>query len=364
MRGCFNTAVKLSLYLVVVALILFVCLEIAARRHQPEYIDDEFYFDQVAFPKLVNSAAALDTTHDAYNKKFGYVLSPNASRTFRTDDYTFTAETNSRGFRTREQEPKRAGEYRILMIGDSMIFGMGVPAEETISARLEQFSPALKIYDYSVTGYNTVQESIVAATYVSDLRPDHVILGLFVANDIIPNFFSSVDTEGNYTIQHQAVEDLRSRLRNAHSLFYHSVLFRVIAADLLIPRWRYLISREEEIIEGTFRALSQIDSVARQFGITFSVVLLYPRDAVEGGLVAFWSGSRAAGNAVADYLAAQHMEYLDILDVMTGIEARRQFFFQVDGHFNADGNEVVAQAIYERLIEEKLRNRIRDHAPD
>ena len=324
MRGCFNRSVKLSLFVVVVALILTVCLEIVARNRHPEYVDDDFYFDQIAFPKLVNSAAVLDTTHDAYNKKFGYVLSPNARRTFRTGEYAFTAETNSRGFRTREKEPKRTGEYRILMIGDSMIFGMGVPAEQTISARLEQFSPALKIYDYSVIGYNTVQESIVAATYVSDLRPDHVILGLFVANDIIPNFFSSVDAEGNYTIQHQAVEDVRSRLRNAHAPLYHSVLYRAIAADFLIPRWRYLISREEEVIEGTFRALSQINSAARQFGITFSVLLLYPRDAVEGGLVAFWSGSRAAGNAVADYLAGQRIEYLDILDVMTGIEARRQ----------------------------------------
>ena len=250
------------------------------------------------------------------------------------------------------------------MIGDSMIFGMGVSAEQTISVRLEQLSPVLKIYDYSVIGYNTVQESIVAATYVPDLRPDHVILGLFVANDIIPNSFASVDTEGNYSVQHGAVEDVRSRLRHAHAIFYDSVLFRVIAADLLIPRWRYSISREKEIIEATLGTLSSIDASLRGHGITFSVVLLYPRDAVEGGLVALWSGSRATGKAVADYLAAQHMEHLDILDVMAGVEARKQLFFQVDGHFNGDGKEVVAQAIYERLIEKKLKDRIRDEVQD
>jgi lysophospholipase L1-like esterase len=97
---------------------------------------------------------------------------------------------NEAGFRDRSFEKKPRGELRILLLGDSVTFGWGVPAEATFGRKLEsalasRLGRGVRTVNTGVGGYNTVQEYAVLRTRADVIEPDIVVL-LYVSNDIEP----------------------------------------------------------------------------------------------------------------------------------------------------------------------------------
>lgn len=104
----------------------------------------------------------------------------------------FTVRTNSLGFRGPEiAKEKPAGTFRILMLGDSVVFGWGVDDEVTFARRLEAELNARRDgrrYEVVNTGhpmYDTTQEAALLAEEGLALDPDLVIL-VYVVNDVEP----------------------------------------------------------------------------------------------------------------------------------------------------------------------------------
>ena len=54
-----------------------------------------------------------------------------------TPNTYFQTSTNSDGFRTHEFYPKHKKNFRVLMLGDSFLFGMNANDNETIGVKLE-----------------------------------------------------------------------------------------------------------------------------------------------------------------------------------------------------------------------------------
>lgn len=100
-------------------------------------------------------------------------------------------EINSIGLRDRELGPKAPKEYRILVMGDSMPFGIGVTYEDSfpyqIELQLNNKHPGrnFRTINMGVGSYNTEQELIQLETLGLSLNPDAVML-LFIDNDIWP----------------------------------------------------------------------------------------------------------------------------------------------------------------------------------
>ena len=71
--------------------------------------------------------------------------------------------TNSDGFRDREPGEKRPGVPRVVVLGDSYVFGWAVLEAETFPTRAEALlrreGRAVEILNAGVPGYNTEQES-------------------------------------------------------------------------------------------------------------------------------------------------------------------------------------------------------------
>jgi lysophospholipase L1-like esterase len=99
-------------------------------------------------------------------------------------------ETSAQGLRDREYslEP-RPGVPRILMIGDSLTFGWGVPFEATFSKRIEKLfaddGQKVEVINTGVGNWNTVQEVTYFLTKAKDFKPNIVVLNYFV-NDAEP----------------------------------------------------------------------------------------------------------------------------------------------------------------------------------
>ena len=59
---------------------------------------------------------------------------------------------------------------------------------------------------------------------------------------------------------------------------------------------RYQFSIREDVIAKTYALINEFDNFSKKNGVEFSVVILYARDSVQGGLVEAWSQSRKPGN--------------------------------------------------------------------
>lgn len=98
---------------------------------------------------------------------------------------------NSLGLRNAEVAPEKpAGTTRILMLGDSIVFGWGVAQDKTMSVELARdlaaggFGPA-EVINTGVGNYNTAMEVAYFLKSGAALAPDIVVLNYFI-NDAEP----------------------------------------------------------------------------------------------------------------------------------------------------------------------------------
>ena len=102
--------------------------------------------------------------------------------------------------------------------------------------------------------------------------------------------------------------------------------------------------------DGIYSLIDQLSALCRSRGIDFSVVILYPKDAVRGGLVEWWSESRGPGSLIRRHVEQQGIRVLDLLDEMHGPADAAAYYFRKDGHPNAAGNARIAEAMLDALI--------------
>jgi lysophospholipase L1-like esterase len=96
--------------------------------------------------------------------------------------------TNEMGLREGPIGPKQPGRTRILMLGDSVLFGWGVRAEDTCGRQLETLLRSrdgidAETINSGVVGYNSYQEMTFLETRGGTIQPDAVVL-LYVDNDV------------------------------------------------------------------------------------------------------------------------------------------------------------------------------------
>jgi lysophospholipase L1-like esterase len=96
--------------------------------------------------------------------------------------------TNAMGLRDRSIGPRQPGEFRVLVLGDSVTFGPGVRNEDIFPRRLEvnlgrDLGRPVRVINSGVGGYNTEQELAFLKLRGPEIAPDLVVL-LYVSNDV------------------------------------------------------------------------------------------------------------------------------------------------------------------------------------
>ena len=133
---------------------------------------------------------AKDVKQRSQDPEVGHRHRPNAQATLMSVDVN----TNSLGLRDLERtSEKPAGVYRILVLGDSITFGWGVPFEQTYCQVLEKrlnADPPLpgKRFEVINTGVGNLNTSMEVTWFTTEgyrLQPDMVLLGWFI-NDAEP----------------------------------------------------------------------------------------------------------------------------------------------------------------------------------
>jgi lysophospholipase L1-like esterase len=156
------------------------------------------------------------------NASLGYVLRPSWSGVHETHEFRTPVRINDRGLRREENTPERkpAGTRRVLVLGDSLTFGIGVPNDELftdqIERRLRAGGAPIDVLNAAVPGYSSDHHLVYLRGRAFDLEPD-AILVVICGNDIDDLAWSrlAIDRDGlpTTTFSRRRMIDRRGRMR-------------------------------------------------------------------------------------------------------------------------------------------------------
>lgn len=113
------------------------------------------------------------------------------------------AQLNSDGFREEELYSKKDGEYLVIVVGDSVVYGQGLLKNQRFTEKLEKKlnkTRPTRVLNLGICGTNIYQHYQLAIKYRQRLNPDLTIIG-FTENDLlvwdsIANYPMHLPTEG------------------------------------------------------------------------------------------------------------------------------------------------------------------------
>jgi lysophospholipase L1-like esterase len=313
----------------------------------------------------------------------GYRLKPGARTRFTTVEFSADIAINGDGFRDDEElGAKAADERRVLLLGDSLVLSVQVDFGRTFGELLERrlnsrgASPRYRVVNAGVQGYGPVEEQLYFRRIVDRVRPDLVIVVLFVGNDAEEAVSSLPKLSGERSAATAAGESLVTRLRRLvrRSMVLQILRLRVVAAtDRVTPKLAppepplqsYAASPAPRIAEGlaiSRRSVEDIASTAARAGATTMVALMPARFQVDDPdysrlkeAVASAGGELvrdAASERFDRELAALPLPRIDLLTALRRALPGPDLFYQETVHLTPRGHEVVAEAL-DRFVSEQ-----------
>lgn len=249
--------------------------------------------------------------------------------------------TNSQGLRNDEVSIARTdAKKRILMLGDSVTMGWGVPQNQTVSKLLEQdlrdAGQDVEVINTGVGNYNTLQEVEYFFTHGINYKPDTVVLNYFI-NDAEP---TPVYKSPNWIQKHSYAWVL---LAGASDTFT-----RLFTTQ---PSWdeyyRGLYSDKLTGWSGVAFGFNRLADYCKQNSIRL-IVVNYPE------LRQLKPYPFADINDRVRALATEKsVEYIDLLPSIENIEPATLWVTRPDPHPNANATPIFASAINDYLLRNK-----------
>ncbi len=280
--------------------------------------------------------------HFVADPELGWRMRPGSSFEWDVDGFRARYDADEGGFRTGSRGgPAPERPRRIVLVGDSFLWGFGVPFEETCGALLESALPGSTVDNQAMVGFGLDQIWQTLRHRALPRQPDLVIAGLFI-DDFNRSFDAFRPTEGFNKPTFRLAGD---------------ALVRATAGDRPGRAARFLERRSR-----LFTALRRAD---RRLGRTLGAGEWWSRNAAI--LDAMRHDAAAASTpllfvhipyreaipfpALAVYMEEHGARFLD-LPPWTA-EQRERLFFPTDVHLNASGHAHLAKAL-ERWIRDQL----------
>jgi lysophospholipase L1-like esterase len=282
-----------------------------------------------------------------------YSLRPNRERVAMGEEFTERASTNSIGLRDDPIRPRAEYDERIVVLGDSMIFGHGVDDAESFPNQLEAVlrdpQRNVDVINAGIKGYGTDGAFKLWTSRLAKLglEPDLVIFAIY-SNDLHDNIgqplysiehgaLVPLDPSKNWiyflgNIERRAPEFLRNRI------LYGLVLSRFVGRDVygVLPELN-----EAELIDWAARkALLQVRDLAalgEREGFRVMVLGVPYRD----GPPHFYDWLEPVAKSGAQFFDPS-------LDPAWA-EEKERLFFAKDYHFTPAGNRLLAEMVAEAI---------------
>lgn len=307
----------------------------------------------------------------------GHVPSPNfVGRMTFVDEYDVTFHTNADGLRDREYEANPPSVKRILVVGDSFVWGTGVGQSEVFAKVLEQrlngneASSRYEVINAGVGGYSIDQYEIWLDRLRPKYAPDIVLLVLFVGND-----FGKYPPRDSLPIYRwiQVKNGYRVRVRNKVDSW---VRWNSALGFFVLGR----MDRLEETIHKSFRGQENVEAIVATAepyldAIRYKterarariVVLIIPdkrqlhkelsrqKRINKEPVMVLSKGFERRRQLALKYLDSVGVPYLDLFPRFQKRPVQR-LYYEIDGHFSPEGHAYVAELLEPWLLENILDN--------
>jgi hypothetical protein len=200
---------------------------------------------------------------------------------------------NEEGYRGRVLELPRTSRLRVVVLGDSIAFGLGVSDDDTFSSRLDAREDGIEVGNFAVQGYGPDQELLVLEREALRLQPDVVVLAFCMANDLAESLMPVSLYDGTTPkprfrlVSGDLVLDASSLSHGLawhaqRALADHSHLFNRLTGVVPKPRppgglhWRErfaeALEQEEQVIAVNRALVRRMSAMCLERGIAFLVV--------------------------------------------------------------------------------------------
>lgn len=238
--------------------------------------------------------------------------------------------------------------------GDSYTFGIVQRLEDTfpkvVEQRLNEVSSDVRFRAliHAIPGWGTVNVNRLVFDLESSIQYRMVILGFCVANDVINNLYYKESL-----VSEPAIPDSLniSRIMDEVGfpfLYRESYLARLIWNRTPIEKFlRYRVMRRNESLQRTRRELDRLLQVVGREKLM--VVVIPPPTQVTDSWIEKWIHSERINQTVISWCQEQNVPCLELLD---SIKGHRDYYYQVDKHFNPTGNHEIGRIVADFLIED------------
>ncbi|UCF94169.1 MAG: hypothetical protein JSW39_08425 [Desulfobacterales bacterium] len=306
----------------------------------------------------------------------GFLYPPNSEGSFERGDLKFSFHTDRYGFRNKEPWPDRAD---IVVIGDSLAFGYGVGDEQSWTAIVQRKLPSISVINLALIGSGPPQYQRIFETFGRQLRPQLLIVVLFPDNDFWDakrfDEWLKAGAQGNYDafrfLGDDESDDLASLKRFLKKTYIYALLVetyrafkerrffegkvvnfgdgsRVQLVESQLKRQIILMQKGVPGFDLTLEAVRGIKQTASEAGVNLLVLLFPSKEAV-------YLKDKAKKDIHKPLKVELQREGIDFLDLAPPLQehARRgeKTFYEIDGHPNQKGYEIVADAVVSYIKE-------------
>ena len=336
------------------------------------------------------------------SRQFHHLYPPHTRRFMgRFDGEPVFLETNEDGLRTEySKEEFKKHDQRVIFLGDSFTFGLGVASQATfpsvVEARLRQAADrgSIAVLNAAIVSYSPFLESLLLEKKLADYSPTLIVLVLdatdigddyaymksarrsdgawvFPFDDAAPVEYRGALVELTRPYRRRLLSALTYPLllagyqprRNAVDYDYYDF---EIAVGKVVEHNRYFIYRHplddtRDFFDGTMKNIDQIAARAAGLGAAFALVIT-PR-------YHHWNPGECPDNwekteyALAEPYQFEYFRYFDearreypILNLLPDFQAADKYplVFREDPHWNTAGHAFVAETVARHLLNRGL----------
>jgi hypothetical protein len=313
---------------------------------------------KIDLPYFINFEGKSETLN-VPNNELEHATKPNFDGWIVGPEFKNKIQTNRHGFRGRQDFLEMKKErLRIMALGDSFTFGVGVEENEVYIKRTaeilqKELSIPVKAINLGVPSYGTIQEFILFQKY-KYLKPDILVLGFFArdsfselaGNDLVDNYsFYHEYIKGNVVPKREHLSFMRTvrmcLLKSSNLFRWAELYLGWYIRKISLPEKQNL-EHKKEAWKITSDYLLKFDTELQDLKIKcFLLWIPFPLTAVR------------QDHSVANNIASLRLMNIILIDPLEAMKPNpmNYYYRKFDQHWNAEGHNLAAGLLVQKIIE-------------